>query len=183
MLASALDKGMRCSLLAFSYGQRHLVELESARKIAQHYGLNLPLVSLPFLDKQSSSLLSGKGSTYVPARNILFLSCAAHFALAWGADQIHIGCNAHDFTNYPDCRPLFLQAYTQMLQLGTWNSQLRVVAPFVEKTKSEIAALGRALNAPLEWTWSCYAPTGDQKPCGRCEACTVRQSIAVHDHL
>jgi 7-cyano-7-deazaguanine synthase len=116
-------------------------------------------------------------STYVPARNIIFLSYAASFAEAIGAEAIFIGANALDFSGYPDCRPLFFKAFQAALKKGlkttTEGRTLDVQTPLLHKTKSQIIRLGKTLGVPYHLTWSCYQ--GLKKPCGVCDSCRLRQ--------
>jgi 7-cyano-7-deazaguanine synthase len=133
---------------------------------------------------RGAAATSGGGTgipvTYVPARNTIFLS----FALAWaetvGAAEIMIGVNAMDYSGYPDCRPEYIAAYERMANLATragveGTTRLRVVTPLIDLTKAEIIRTGRALGVDYERTISCYDPAPDGTPCGRCDACLIRQ--------
>jgi 7-cyano-7-deazaguanine synthase len=122
--------------------------------------------------------LSRKGipATYVPARNIIFLSFAASCAEAMSARDIFIGANAIDYSGYPDCRPEFIKSYQSMLakglKTGVEHKTVRVQTPLIRKTKAEIIKLALKLKVPLELTWSCYQ--GGSKPCGVCDSCGFR---------
>jgi 7-cyano-7-deazaguanine synthase len=200
ILASALSQGLTCHTLSFDYGQRHLIELDAAAKIAAYYGVRNQVIRINpdtfgkdtfgksslvestlkaprnrSLDEISSS---GIPNTYVPARNTLFLSYALAICEIHGAQEIHYGANALDNSGYPDCRPQYVQAFQQMVNYATKQSveetPPQIVTPLIAMTKQEIFALALALKAPLELTWSCYQPTVDQKPCGACDACILR---------
>ena len=115
-------------------------------------------------------------STYVPARNIIFLSFAASYAEAIGAKVIFIGANAVDYSGYPDCRPAFFNAYAQVLtrglKAGVEGKGIKVETPLIHLTKSQIVRLALKLRVPVEKTWSCYQ--GGSKPCGLCDSCRLR---------
>lgn len=185
-------KKWRCRALLFDYGQRHKKELRSARALAE--GLKVPhqtvRVQLPW---GGSSLLSnrqplprhalghiGKGplpSTYVPARNTLFLAYALSWADVLGAPHLVIGANALDYSGYPDCRPHFLRAMERTGRLGTrlgteGHRPPKIWAPLLHLTKKGIVRLGQKLGVPFERTWSCYA--GKSQPCGTCDSCLLR---------
>jgi 7-cyano-7-deazaguanine synthase len=179
--------------LSFRYGQRHQKELESAKKVVEHYGIRHVIVDLDLSSFTSSALTSKEVAvperkdvseiggdipvTYVPARNIIFLSVAAGLAETIGADRIYIGANALDYSGYPDCRPEFFQAFEKVLAVGTKKgvegSPVRILTPILRLSKAEIVKLGVELDAPLELTWSCYK--GGAKACGRCDSCLLRR--------
>lgn len=195
MLAQALAEGKTCYLLSFFYGQRHAVELKSAANIAEHYRVAQKTIHIDLSWMHTSSLLSemtvpqgrtlekietsGIPSTYVPARNTLFLSYAAGLAEVLGADEIHFGCNQNDLTAYPDCRPDYIAAIQTTLNLATKSGRegrgLKIVTPLAALNKAGIVSLARQLNVPIEMTWSCYSPTISETPCGTCDACYLRQ--------
>ncbi len=185
----ARAKGFFCYTLSFDYGQRHLRELESARKLAEAAKSPLEIVrfSLPWkgsaLLDPSLSLPKGRSpeamqkeipATYVPARNTIFLSFAASWAETLEASFIYIGANALDFSGYPDCRPDYFTAFNRMIEKGTKEkeSPIQIIAPLVDKTKAEIIQIGRKLGVPYELTWSCYE--GTDVPCGSCDSCILR---------
>jgi 7-cyano-7-deazaguanine synthase len=114
--------------------------------------------------------------TYVPARNIIFLSIAAGLCETFGAEHIYIGANALDYSGYPDCRPEFFQAFERVLQVGTKSGvegrTISVETPILRKSKADIVRLGKQLGAPLHLTWSCYE--GRERACGKCDSCLLR---------
>ena len=116
-------------------------------------------------------------STYVPARNIIFLSFAVSYAETVGARKVFIGANAVDYSGYPDCRPEFYEAFHQVLKTGLKSGvdghSLRIETPLIHQTKSQIIKLGLKLKVPYHLTWSCYS--GGKTPCGSCDSCVLRQ--------
>ncbi len=188
-LYDAKAQGYRVSALIFDYGQRHKKEIQSAISIARAAQVSYEVVkiSLPW---KGSALLDKKIKvprgrklmakdipvTYVPARNIIFLSFAASFAEAVGADTIFIGANAIDYSGYPDCRPDFFAAYAKVLakglKTGVEGHKIKVKTPLIRKTKAQIIQLGLKLGVPYHLTWSCYA--GGRRPCGMCDSCRLR---------
>ena len=198
----ALDKGYACETLTVSYGQRHEREVRAAQTIAQRLGVKQHLVTLQFPWLVSSSLVdknqtipdqpmeeieSGKiPSTYVPGRNLMFLSIAGSMLDAIGADAIIAGPNAIDFSGYPDCTPAFFKAAAEALNRGTKRGVtegIEVLAPLMRLSKTDIVRLAAKLKVPFELTWSCYA--GGKKPCGHCDSCKLRAKgfaeAGVHD--
>ena len=192
-LAYALSEGREVIPVSFRYGQRHSRELEAAKAVTSHYGLTYHIiVELDLSAFRKSALTSKKvdvpkrGSvseiregipvTYVPARNIVFLSIAAGIAETEGASEIFIGANSIDYSGYPDCRPEFFEAFEEVLKKGTKagvkGNAVKVVHPILRMTKAEIVRLGKELNAPLHLTSSCYE--GGSKACGRCDSCLLR---------
>jgi 7-cyano-7-deazaguanine synthase len=179
----AKSKGYKCFALIFDYGQRHKREIRSAVAVARRVGVAYHVVRIKLPWKGSSLLdrrtkipknrkLQGIPSTYVPARNTIFLSFALSYAEAIGAQAIFIGANAVDFSGYPDCRPAFYRAFRKVAEQGTKARGIKIVTPLLKQTKKQIVALGRKLGAPLDLTWSCYA--GGRKPCGVCDSCRLR---------
>lgn len=180
----AIKKGYQCHALIFDYGQRHKREIRSAVAIAKqaHVTYKTIKISLPWkgsslLDKKMKvpvrKSLRGISSTYVPARNTIFLSFALSYAEAIGAKAIFIGANAVDFSGYPDCRPEYYFAFQKVIQKGTKAKQIKILTPLINMSKAQIIALGLKLKAPLELTWSCYK--GGRKPCGVCDSCRLRE--------
>ena len=186
----ALKKKNKVSCLIFDYGQRHRKEIDRARKIAKSVGCDYYIVKIPLPWKGSSLLnknialpvnrdLNKKEipSTYVPARNIIFLSFAVSFAETIGAQKVFIGANAIDYSGYPDCRPEFYAAFHKVfktgLKSGVEGRSIKIETPLIRKTKSQIIELGLKLNVPYHLTWSCYS--GGKKPCGSCDSCVLRQ--------
>ena len=190
LLYLAKSQGYLCSCLSFDYGQRHLKEIEGAKKVATLCGCQHTLVklSLPWLD---SALINkdlplsakiediGKGipPTYIAARNLIFLSIGISYAESKGCSSLFIGANAVDFSGYPDCRDEFLSAFSDAVNLGTKagvnGEPISIERPLIEKKKSDIIRLGTELNVPFELTWSCYL--GGETPCGECESCLLRK--------
>ncbi|MFC1637762.1 7-cyano-7-deazaguanine synthase QueC [Candidatus Margulisiibacteriota bacterium] len=180
----AKNKGYQVFALIFDYGQRHDRELKSAKAVAKRAKVPYQVLKIALPWKGSSLLdnklkvpvrknLKGIPSTYVPARNTIFLSFALSYAEAIGAKAIFIGANAIDFSGYPDCRPAFYKAFQQVVKTGTKQRTIKVVTPLIDMTKVQIIALGLKLKAPLDLTWSCYK--GGRKPCGVCDSCKLRQ--------
>jgi 7-cyano-7-deazaguanine synthase len=177
--------------LLFDYGQRHDRELRSAMALCQRVHADFELVrfGLPW---QGSSLVDPSRplphpgpravigrkipSTYVPARNTIFLSFGLSFAEAAGAQAVMIGANALDYSGYPDCRPDYIRAMTHVFELGTKAGRdghpIKIIAPLLKLSKSQIIQMGNRLGVPYELTWSCYQ--GGKIPCGKCDSCRLR---------
>lgn len=190
ILYYAKARGFQPSCLIFDYGQRHRVELKRAAAIARQAGCPYRIVTIR-LPWGASALLDKKIGlpkrkaidpreipvTYVPARNIIFLSFAASFAEAIGARSIFIGANAVDYSGYPDCRPEFFRAFQQALdrglRSGVQNKTIKIYAPLLRKTKAQIIQTGLKLKVPYGRTWSCYS--GGRRPCGVCDSCLLRR--------
>ena len=184
-------KNYKITCLTFNYNQKHKREIESAKRLVKliktgHILINieLPSKSSSLIDKmkpipRGSSTKINKmriPTTYVPARNIIFLSYALSYAEAEKTDDIFIGVNAIDYSGYPDCRPEFLRAFKRMSKLGTkrgiQGQPVDIIAPLLNKSKAEIVRLGSRLDVPFEYTWSCYK--GGERPCGQCDSCRLR---------
>lgn len=180
--------------LSVSYGQKHTKEIDSARAVAKHYGVELYELDLSEMFRFSDcSLLKGSSeevphesyaqqlqetngspvSTYVPFRNGLFISSAAAIAISRGCSVIYYGAHSDDAAGnaYPDCSETFNNAMSEAVWVGSGN-QVRIEAPFVSKTKAEVVKMGLELGVPYELTWSCYE--GGDKPCGKCGTCLDR---------
>ena len=185
----AQAKGFSPHCLIFDYGQRHRKEIVAAKRIARVAKSPYTILKIQFpwkgsalLDKRthipSHRNLKNTNipSTYVPARNIIFLSFAASYAETIGAKQIFIGANAVDYSGYPDCRPVFIKAFQRMLgqglKMGVQGKGLNVSTPLIHKSKAQIINLARRLGVPLDLTWSCYQ--GGRLPCGVCDSCRLR---------
>jgi len=204
-LAVARDAGYDCYALSFDYGQRHRFELSAAERIAtkleitQHVILKLDLTvwggsaltsSQPVpKDRDEASLSVDIPVTYVPARNTVFLSLALAWAEVLGAFDLFIGVNAVDYSGYPDCRPEFIEQFERLANLatkaGVEGNPFRVHTPLLRLTKAEIIRKGLDLGVDYSCTLSCYDPHSDGSPCGRCDACRLRQKgfqeAGVHD--
>jgi 7-cyano-7-deazaguanine synthase len=189
VLYYALRKGYRCFALTFNYGQRHHKEIKHARRIAKLAGvplrvlkIDLPWKGSTLLHKSStipklrslSEMAREVPSTYVPARNTIFLGFAISYAEALGAEAVFIGANAIDFSGYPDCRPAFYRAVQKMVQTGTKHKKIKILTPLLHLTKAQIIRRGQQLKAPLALTWSCYK--GGRRPCGVCDSCRLRKA-------
>jgi 7-cyano-7-deazaguanine synthase len=177
--------------VTFDYGQRHRVELDRAVAVARHFGAEHLVVRLDAAqwggsaltdaaidvpDATSTSPGHGIPVTYVPARNLIFLSVATGIAEARDADDIYLGINALDYSGYPDCRPEFVASFVATAALATKRGvegrPVAVRTPLVELSKAAIVRLGVEVDAPLALTWSCYR--GGPRPCGTCDACVLR---------
>jgi len=190
--AIARSDGFRLHALTVAYGQRHAREIEAAREVAKALGAARHLELDVPLSKIGGSALVGDGvipkdrpldaagipSTYVPARNTVFLSLAMAWAEVVGAEAIVIGVNALDYSGYPDCRPEYLRAFEHLAALatkaGVEGRSLRVLAPLLSLTKAEIIRKGLALGVDYGLTLSCYDPNPAGRPCGRCDSCQLR---------
>lgn len=177
--------------ISFDYGQRHDRELNAAKAIAEKAGIKAHQVVTLKLDQWGGSSLTDKNIevengdvnrddipvTYVPARNMVFLSVAASYAEAIGAQHIYIGVSEVDYSGYVDCRQEFIDGMEKAINLGTVmgaekNQPIKIHAPFVNKTKAQEITLGMELGVDFSLTWSCYR--GDNKPCGTCDSCLLR---------
>jgi len=184
----AQSRGFDVRALVFRYGQRHDREVRQALAIArrakcpaQVLGIELPWKGSALLDSskplpQGRKKMRGIPSTYVPARNTIFLSFALSYAESIGASHIFIGANALDYSGYPDCRPRYYKAWQGLAKLATKSGvegrRIRIETPLLRLKKSQIIKLGISLGVPYEMTWSCYQ--GAKKPCGRCDSCLLR---------
>jgi 7-cyano-7-deazaguanine synthase len=194
-LAIATHEGYETYALSFRYGQRHVAELEAARRVAAQFGvaqhviadIDLRLfgdsaltadIAVP-KDRPLAEMGEGIPVTYVPARNTIFLS----FALAWaevlGANDMFIGVNIQDYSGYPDCRPEYIQAYERMANLATkagveGRQHLTIHTPLIQLSKAEIIRRGLDLGVDYSMTLTCYDPTPDGRACGHCDACLLR---------
>ena len=189
----AKNMGYKIYALSFTYGQRHSKEIESAGKIAasipaeQHiiFDINLSQFGGSTLLSNSRNSIPdhsiediGKAipSTYVPARNTIFLSIALAYAETINAEAIFIGVNSMDYSGYPDCRPKYIEAYQNMVNLATKKAvegdPIKIETPLINLSKADIIKRGLELKAPFHLTWSCYK--GGEKACGRCDSCLLR---------
>lgn len=166
--------------LTFDYGQRHRVEVERARELADWRGCFHRVITLDCLsgsaltkEQEVPNQISIKpDATYVPGRNTVFLSIAFSIAEANGYSSVVIGSNADDHAAYPDCRSSYFFAFQDMARQGMVNPP-RVVTPNILRTKRQVAERARELDVPIDRTWSCYNPKDDM-PCGHCGACILR---------
>lgn len=190
--ALAREQGFMLFPITFYYNQRHSREVENARKIAEYYGVSEhhKIVDVSFLGELGHSSLTDSSlsvrqsgveedipTTYVPARNLIFLSMAAAYAEVKEAIAIFTGVSAVDFSGYPDCRPEFIRSLTQSILLGTKigvasESKMNIQTPLIHLSKKETIRKGIELNVPYYLTTSCYL--GGEKACGKCDSCLLR---------
>lgn len=199
VLAEMRHAGFECHALSFDYGQRHRVELERAAEVARMLGAASHRTARIDLRAFGASALTADIAvpkdrdvvhahdipvTYVPARNTIFLAHALAMAESAGARDIAIGVNAIDYSGYPDCRPEFVEAFERVANLATRagveaaarrERWMRVHVPLLRMGKADIVRRGRALGVDLSRTISCYDPTPAGEPCGRCDACQLRE--------
>jgi 7-cyano-7-deazaguanine synthase len=195
----AKDQGYELYPITFDYGQRHRIELENAKLVAEHYGVahRHKLIQLGFLrDFGGSALTDDKIDvpnvvhpkqdagepeseipvTYVPGRNLLFLSIATSYAEVTGAEAIYIGVNALDYSGYPDCRPEFIAKVEEVMALatrvGVEGKPMSIETPLIDMTKADIIREGMRLGVPYRLTASCY--NGRAEACGECDSCRLR---------
>lgn len=187
----AKDQGFELFPITFHYGQRHLKEIEQAKKVADFYQVaDHRIVSLDFLKEIGGSALTDEELdvppaseeeeeipiTYVPARNLIFLSLATAYAEVVGAEAIFIGVSAVDYSGYPDCRPEFLHSMSETIRLatkaGATGTNLRIEAPLIDLSKAETVQKGMSLGVPYHLTTSCYH--GEDAACGVCDSCRLR---------
>ncbi len=194
-LAIAKNEGYNTYAISFNYGQRHSFELEKAAKIAglfkseKHLVVNIDLRkfggsaltdSIPVpKDRNEKDISHGIPSTYVPARNTIFLSLSLGWAEIIEAEDIFIGVNAIDYSGYPDCRPEYIEAFQQMASIATKagverKSKIKIHTPLINMSKAEIIKKGVSLGMDFSLTHSCYDPISSGKPCGRCDSCLLR---------
>jgi 7-cyano-7-deazaguanine synthase len=193
VLAIARAEGLDCHCLTVDYGQRHRVEIDAARRVADDLGAaSHRIITLDLRAIGGSALTddievpkdqepeSGEVPvTYVPARNTVLLSLLLGLAEVVEADQLFIGANAVDYSGYPDCRPAFLHAFESLAAVATvagaeHGVRFRVRAPLLELSKADIIRRGLSLGVDYSLTWSCYDPTPDDLPCGHCDSCILR---------
>jgi 7-cyano-7-deazaguanine synthase len=189
--AMAKREGWELFALTLKYGQVHQAELRAAGRVAASLGVTRHVELEVDLKAFGGSSLTGDGeipkdhlgdtgipSTYVPARNTVFLSLALAWAEVLNAERIVIGVNAVDYSGYPDCRPEFIAAFEYLASLatkaGVEGRELRLYAPLQQLTKAGIIRLGRELGVDYSLTHSCYDPGPDDKPCGHCDSCLIR---------
>ena len=189
--ALAKEQGFAVRALSVDYGQRHRLELESARRIAAKLDLESQVeIALDLRAFGGSALTDSidvpKGGvgddipvTYVPARNLVFLALTTACAEAAGARDVFIGVNALDYSGYPDCRPEFIESFTETARLGTKagveGAPFTIHAPLQHMTKADIASECARLGLDPAWSWSCYDPAPDGRACGECDSCRLRK--------
>lgn len=194
VLAIARDQGFDCHCLSFDYGQRHRFELEAARNVGKSLGARAHVVMSIDLRAFGGSALTDdidvpKGRdesampsipvTYVPARNLVFLSFAIGYAETLGATDVFLGVNAIDYSGYPDCRPEFIESFARTANLATRSgvegAGFSVHAPLVELSKAQIIRRGLDLDVDYSLTHSCYDPDEMGRACGDCDSCVLRR--------
>lgn len=183
----ARARGFSPQALIFDYGQRHRREIGSAKKICRLakcpytiMKISMPWKGSALLDRKirirKTGVCPGIPATYVPSRNLIFLSFAASYAEASGAEAVFIGANEIDFSGYPDCRKSFFRALERVFRAGTKKGAegrpLKIITPLINKSKAEIIKIGTRLGVPYELTCSCYR--GGRRPCGECDSCRLR---------
>lgn len=188
----AQDLGYSLYPITFFYNQRHFKEVEHAKRVAEHYGVadRHKVVNVSFLGEIGGSALTDESiavrtsgvdgeipETYVPARNLIFLSLATAYAEVIGAKTIYTGVNAVDYSGYPDCRPEFIRSLTETVNLATKmgvtsEEKIKIETPLIHLTKAEIIKIGLELDVPYELTTSCYQ--GEEEACGVCDSCLLR---------
>lgn len=190
VMAMAMSESGKVIALTFDYGQRHSRELLAAKAVASHYGVEQITVRInadawggsALTDSeleipQAREIDSSIPVTYVPARNLIFLSVALGVAEARNADAVYIGVNALDYSGYPDCRPEFIASFQESARLGlkraVEGNPIEIKAPLISMSKAEIIMAALEIGAPIALTWSCYQ--GGITPCGSCDACLLRQ--------
>ena len=189
--ALAREQGFAVHALSVDYGQRHRLELESARRIAKQLGIvRHTEIALDLRAFGGSALTDAievpKGGvgddipvTYVPARNLVFLALTTACAEAAGARDVFIGVNALDYSGYPDCRPEFIASFAETARLGTKagveGAPFTIHAPLQHMTKADIARECARLGLDPAWSWSCYDPAPDGSACGLCDSCRLRK--------
>ena len=193
-LAIAIAEGYKAYALSLDYGQRHQVEMEAARRVANSLGakdhriakIDLRVfggsaltddIAVP-KQRSETEIAHGIPVTYVPARNTIFLA----YALAWAevipANDIFIGVNAIDYSGYPDCRPEFIQAFENLAEVGTKagveGRRFHIRAPLIKLSKADIIRKGIEIGVDFSLTHSCYDPTPEGLACGKCDSCLLR---------
>lgn len=190
-MAVAKSKGYDVYPISFNYHQRHSIELEGAKKIAKYYNVKKHLIIETNMEAIGGSALTDSHidvpegdvnrhdvpPTYVPARNLIFLSYAMGYAEVLGANHVYIGVNSVDYSGYPDCRPEFIQKFQDLANYATTataveGKHITIETPLQNLSKKDIVLLGTKLGAPFQFTHSCYK--GGEKACGVCDSCKLR---------
>lgn len=204
--AIAREEGFEIYALTFLYGQKNEIEINSARRIADYFDFRNHLIMEIPLGKLAKSSLTGEGNiplersademaskiptTYVPGRNLIFLSYAVSYAESIGAENIFTGVNAVDFSGYPDCRPEFVKSFQKVVDEGTkagvsGEGRMEIRAPLLYMSKKEIIEKGLSLGVDYSLTHSCYSPKDYGIPCGKCDSCILRnkafKEIGIND--
>ena len=186
----AREAGFDILALTIDYNQRHRIELEAAGRIAEQLGAARHIVLPLDLSRFGGSALTGDGevpkgglssaipTTYVPARNTIFLAICLGLAESAGARDLYIGVNALDYSGYPDCRPDFIAAFEDLANIatraGVEGERFTLHTPLLHMTKADIAREAQRLGLDAGISWSCYDPTAERRPCGECDSCRLR---------
>jgi 7-cyano-7-deazaguanine synthase len=204
--AIALEETKVEAFLSIAYGQRHTRELQSAHDLANHYKIRHFFIQLLDLgnvlnllgasaltdmneqlpkERRMSEMTARVPRTYVPGRNTIMLALAQSVGEALNVDEIYTGFNAVDFSGYPDCRPIFVEAWNHLAHYATKrgyeNNPIILVAPVINLSKASVVRCGIDLDAPLQLTWSCYE--GGAKPCGVCDSCIIRFNAFAENNV
>lgn len=190
-MAIAVEQGFECYAISFDYGQRHGIELEAAKRVAAYNKVIEHMIIKINLAQIGGSALTdpdievprnqpnGIPITYVPARNTIFLSFALAYAETINCLDIFIGVNAVDYSGYPDCRPEYIQSFTETANLatkaGVEGNRIHIHTPLIKMTKSEIIKTGTELGVDYNLTISCYQPDSSGRACGVCDSCRFRK--------
>ena len=190
MLAMVKSDGYEITALTINYNQRHVSEIEFSKKSLSQLQINKQIIFDLDLSKIGGSALTDNipvpidsndniPTTYVPARNTIFLSLASSFAERLNISDIFIGANIIDYSGYPDCRPEFIKSFEKTINLGTKlgveGSHFRIHTPLIKMTKAEIIRKGHSLGVDYSLTLSCYNPTDSGLACGKCDSCKFRK--------
>ena len=190
MLAMVKSDGYEITALTIDYNQRHVSEIEFSKKSLSQLQINKQIIFDLDLSKIGGSALTDNipvpinsndniPTTYVPARNTIFLSLASSFAERLNISDIFIGANIIDYSGYPDCRPEFIKSFEKTINLGTKlgveGSHIRIHTPLIKMTKAEIIRKGHSLGVDYSLTLSCYNPTDSGLACGKCDSCKFRK--------
>ncbi len=188
----AKKEGKKVFALTLDYGQKHKIEIRKAKKLGKflgfedHWFLKIPseifnsssLVNKDLKIPKNSYKKNIIPTTYVPSRNLIFLSIASGLAETKEIDEIYIGANQVDFSGYPDCTESFINSFQNCLEKGTKRGvegkPIKIIAPLLKKNKREIIKLGRDLGLDFSMTWSCYSPLNGRYPCFKCDSCLIR---------
>ena len=200
-LAIALDEGYTCYALTFNYGQKHCCEVLAAKRVAASFALQKHEIFEMNLSPWNHSALTGSTSvpknqdpyrseipvTYVPSRNIIFLSIACSWAESLNISAIFMGVNAVDYSGYPDCRSEFIQGFEKAVNVGTKCAQegkpFEILTPIIDLNKPEIIKIGASLGVDYSLTHSCYDPTISGLACGSCDSCIIRKNGFIQAQL
>ena len=194
VLAIAREQGFDCYCLSFDYGQRHRFELEAAENVGKSLGACAHVVmsidlrafggsaltdDIDVPKDRDESEMQSIPVTYVPARNLVFLSFAIGYAETLGATDVFLGVNAIDYSGYPDCRPEFIESFTRTANLatkvGVEGGGFTIHAPLIDLTKAQIIQRGHELGVDYALTHSCYDPDDEGRACGACDSCALRR--------